>query len=99
VIEEVDLRFQPDTEAKLHALASQITATILPHPPEHLLPYYSTTNTEGLAGSGTADEVSSWRDTEMLEEEQGMEEEYVHEAEWGRDKEGAVDDEPGGDMD
>ena len=40
--------------------------------------------------------VAGWRDRFGAEDVQG--EEFVHEAEWGRDREEAVDDEPMGDL-
>ncbi|ODN84900.1 hypothetical protein L202_00752 [Cryptococcus amylolentus CBS 6039] len=86
IIEEADTRFYPDPAAKLDEIGNQIYATLLPTPPEELLPYMPALAEEQAGEGFEPGYVEGDADAEM--EMAMMAEEYVTET----GKEGGVDD-------
>ena len=89
------MRFLPDPSEKLEAILNDVQGTLLETAPPHLLQYTSTTSREGPEG-GQEEVLAGPYD--MLQEQQ-MEQEFVHEAEWGPGKEEGIGEEVEGDMD
>lgn len=99
MIEEVDTRYRPDPSMKLSEIGEQVAATLLYEPPSHLGPYI--TRKDGSHGDGEGDDGHGHGrgyvddgDYRMAVEEEA----FVHEADWGKDKEEGIGEERENDM-
>lgn len=101
VIDELESRPQLSGEGRLEEIITHIQGTLLPDPDPGFAQYGAHAHVgEGGDGEAGGDVVMDDEEAEMMYGAgAGMEQEFVTEAEWGRDKEDAVDDEPTGDMD
>lgn len=95
VIEEVDIRYHPNASDKLDEIGQQVAATLLEEPSKMYEPFLPKSHSSRTASAGAAGDGH--------EEGPGfvdysMEEEMVHEAEWGQDKEEGIGEEKENDM-
>ncbi|ORY25752.1 hypothetical protein BCR39DRAFT_280782 [Naematelia encephala] len=98
MIEEVDLRFRPDPASQLDAIINLVDSTLLPAPPPELETYIVKRRKHNPNEQRDHPGVVLDMQGDVMMEG-GIEDEFVHEAEWGRDKEDGVGEEREGDMD
>ena len=91
IIEEPETRFLENTHDTFETILTNVASLHLPQPPPELQPYVTK---RGMALEEEEDHTAEYADEE---DEEGMmggqEDEYVHEALWGADKEDGVGEE------
>ncbi len=95
IIEEVDNRFLPDPPARLDEIASQVQSTLLNTIPPELECHATQSPLQGHSVDETPGPGLAVQGGVGV----GMEEEYVHEPEWGPEREDVLGEEREGDMD
>lgn len=89
IIEQPDDRFHPETAERLDEISQQVRSTLLDYPPEHLYPFLPVQ--EGVEGEaaeeGEYDAANAELEAAMLEQE------FVHEEEWGAGHEEGIGEE------
>lgn len=98
VIDELESRPILNDEDRREEILNRIQGTLLPDPDPELAQYGGAGPAADGTGAAGGDEAMDDEEAEMMHAATA-EQEYVYEAEWGKDKEDAVDDEPSGDMD
>ena len=89
IIEQPDDRFHPETPERLDEISQQVRSTLLDYPPEHLYPFLPVQ--EGVEGEAEGGEEYDAAGAEY--EAAMMEQEFVHEEEWGAGHEDGVGEE------
>lgn len=90
VLEDAEKRLPMPYEDTMNDIVENVIApTILDEVPEDLLPYVNTVQPAEIANAVMNETAEYAEDEEMYQQE----EEFVHEAEWGPNREGGVDDE------
>jgi len=92
IIEEPETRFLENTHPTFEAILNTVASLHLPQPPSELLPYV-TTRDSAHGGEGGDHEASYAEDEDEEDMMGGQEDEFVHEALWGADKEEGVGEE------
>lgn len=98
MIDELESRPILNDEERREEIITRIQGTLLPDPDPELAQYGAAASAADGEGAAGGDEMMDDEEAEMMHAATA-EQEYVYEAEWGKDKEDAVDDEPSGDMD
>jgi hypothetical protein len=89
IIEQPDDRFHPETPQRLDEISQQVRSTLLDYPPEHLYPFLPIQ--EAVEGEAEGGEEYDAAGAEY--EAAMMEQEFVHEEEWGAGHEDGVGEE------
>lgn len=88
IIEQPDDRFHPETPERLDEISQQVQATLLQYPPEHLYPFLPAQEAvEGEEGGEEYDTAAADYEAAMMEQE------FVHEEEWGAGHEEGIGEE------
>jgi hypothetical protein len=88
IIEQPDDRFHPETPERLDEISQQVQATLLQYPPEHLYPFLPEQEpVEGEEGGEEYDAANADYEAAMMEQE------FVHEEEWGAGHEEGIGEE------
>ena len=90
IIEQPDDRFHPETAERLDEISQQVRSTLLDYPPEHLYPFLPVQ--EGVEGEA-AEEGGEYDATNAELEAAMLEQEFVHEEEWGAGHEEGIGEE------
>jgi len=89
IIEQPDDRFHPETPERLDEISQQVRSTLLDYPPEHLYPFLPIQE----AAEGEAEGGEEYDAAGAEYEAAMMEQEFVHEEEWGAGHEDGVGEE------
>lgn len=89
IIETPEARFGETAPDTLNEIAQRVKATLLEYPPEHLYPFLPASSE--AEGDGGAVEEEGLNDAEY--EEAMVQQEFIHEADWGAGHEEGVGEE------
>ncbi|EIW70229.1 hypothetical protein TREMEDRAFT_30003, partial [Tremella mesenterica DSM 1558] len=93
VIDDPDTRYHPDPEPALDSIAQTVSSTLLSSPSKELNEFLQPVSLPQIHTDSKLDVLVSGVSGISGQVGKGEDQEYVHEAEWGPDREDAVDDE------